>query len=942
MKFNLKINNIDYTENTVLPFSVQKTLDESLDMAFIKLNYLEKEEPFSPLDDVLITITDENNNQKEFSFFVSSDKTTEIIQFKKFNHEIALIEQTKWLERFVGITKTNTTPIIKDYSSAAQFIPIMLRTETGYDKQFTYAGKDITTEDIKTGPYNVLYKTPYTVGYLPVISYKLLMEDIFAYQEGTFIKLNILFNDNLIKTINSDTETTEISTQNKGKYELQYWFKETGTGNVEYLSITFGMVRSSTKITYSITDVVNDLLKTFECLSEDESSRFSFNEEQAKEYEKVESPDFSLKGSLWECLSEIGSFIHAIPRLHKGKIYFEKLGQNNLTEIDLSEYCSNTSIFNIEQFATAIDSTVDNIVNVDEKSQGSVVAPFVKGFKTVRTETGVVQLTTDNILIETREPIEEIISVECGYISNGTLVGDITPYIFESAEYNALSALGGDFPTSRAYALKYTQGQKNITGLNFKIPNAVSSFFSNPAILNIIARKLKIKVSSIKNENLLKLQFRVKYIPVISARVRQTKNNIDEITYVSNLDFNQYSNKINSFAYGENMKGTIAKLGNPEISKMYIFKNLSFIPQVGDLFNDDYYISVVKLEFYKEFYKCEIALSKNFNKLNEYVGIKSQKRFYEISEKQSFDRYIIREDFCLIGTQKNSDNKSLITENGITKFISQFLYFEDANNKVIDVAKCTGFSPLQDELETVLLPVNSLGIGNSIILNFHYDDNYSAGNTRIFKDNTELQYQTQYTDINGRIETLKIDFGVGHTGINNYESAIIEGNKLPKTDENTSNVGNNILVPETMTGPCFSTNNNKLVIRKDNRENIFFTYQLNFVTTDKSFVLGTGLTRKSTFVTSESRKCKIVILPNKLNKFERFVDLTTAIEVMDQIENYTINGNNASIGGFTATTNGEAWAVVTNDGELVIGQNLKIKNNDQIPSIEFTFTHKII
>lgn len=930
MNFKVLINGIDYTKYVPIPFDIQNALDESLDIGFIRLLYLEREKPFSPFDTILIEIKDNLENSQEFSFFIATDVVTEIISSNKFNHELSLIEQTKWLERFTGIVKTNTTSLYKDLKSAEQYIPIMLKNTAGnIEVPFSWLNEEKTTEVLDNSYHNpYYYVTPQTRTILALPGFDMLTEDLTgsAFPEEQFIKYEVLYKDKVIKT---GTNYSGISnfpiSNNKGKYEIRYYF--TMDNQTYYLSIVFGAVESEKPTQYTINNVINNLLLTFECLYEDETPRFQLNETQSVEFEKIEAPDFSLIGTLWECLSQIGNFLHAIPRLQNNVLYFDKLGTSKETPIDLSNYCSSSSRFDIEQFASAIDSTVDNIVNVDEKAQGSITAPFNNGFKTVRSETGVVQLTSDNILIETREPIEEIISVECGYISDNRYVGDITPYIFENAEYNALSATGGQFPTSRAYALKYTQGQKNITGLNFKLPNAVSEVFSRYSIINIIARKLQISPSSLANENILKLQFRVKYIPVISARMKQTKSNLEDIIHISNLDFNQSANKINSFAYGENMKGTIAKLGNPELTKVYLLNDLSKIPEVGNLFNDDYYISIVKTEFYKEFCKCEIALSKNFNRLNEYVGINSQKRFYEISEKQSVDRHIVFEDFCVIGDNYNGDNKSLINSEGIKKFVNQFLNTTSNNN--IDIVKCSGYSDVEHKLETVLLPVNSIGVGNSILFNFHYDDNYSAGNVRELRDNTELQYQVRYTDLLGRVDKLEIDFGVGNSQITNYSTAISEGNNFPIANDN-------------LITSYFSTNGNKLIIKKDNRENIYFTYQLNFITTDKSFVLGSSLTRKSIFVSTDTNKYKLYVLPNKLNKFERFVDISNATLISESFTGYTINGNTVSLPAFKSTINGKAWVIIDENNELVIGQNKNINENNEISAVNFTFTHKII
>lgn len=939
MNFKVLINNVDYTKYVPIPFDFQKALDESLDLGTIRLCYLDSGKPFSPLDTILIQISDEFGNQKEYSFFIATDVVTEIISSNKYNHDLSLIEQTKWLERFTGVVKTNTTILVKNLKEVQKHIPVMIKSAVdNYEQELSVLGEYKTTANLTVVPYADYLKSPYTEGILLVPSFKQFLTDMSLYSQGIFDRVELLYEDELYQTINSETSNPQINISDKnGKWEIQYWFNGTGTdgkAQKQCLSISMGAYYLPQEIKdYSITDVVNNLLITIESLYEDETPRFSFNAEQSEEFSTMVAPDFSLVGTLWEALSEIGSYIHAIPRLHNNIIYFDKLGSSKHTEVDLSNYCSNTQQFDIEQFATAIDSRVDNIVNVDNKNQGSIVAPFNSGFKTVRAETGTVQLTTDNIIIETREPIEEIVSVECGYLSDGeTLVGDITPYIFESAEYNALSSLGGEYPSSKGYALEYTQGQRNIKGLNFKLPNVISSVMSRFSIINIIARKLGVPAVNLANENIMNLQFRVKYIPIISTRVKQYKSNVEDIVYSSTLDFNQSANKINSVAYGENMKGTIAKLGNPEITKMYVFNDLSKMPEVGDLFDDDYYISLIKIEFYKEFYKCQIALSKNFNKLNEYVGIKSQKRFYEISERQSVDRYILFEDFCVIGRKATTDKKDMLTGKSMLKFIKQFTNAENEDTTTIDVVSAVGYSEIQNNLKKVVLPVNSLGIGNSLVFSFHYDDNFTAGNKRVSINNTELQYQVQYADIYGRIDKLDIAFGYGVSGIYDYGSAVNEGNILP------------IATEQLLEFDALFKNNNKIVIKKDNRENLYFTYQINFLTNDKSLVIGSALTRKSTFVSNELRDCKVYVLPNRINKFENIVDLTNAtlIGSIDTFSSIPDSHHCSFKLPFIADgITGKSWVIVSGN-ELILGQNKNIQGDEQIDEVYFTFTHKII
>ena len=100
---------------------------------------------------------------------------------------------------------------------------------------------------------------------------------------------------------------------------------------------------------------------------------------------------------------------------------------------------------------------------------------------------------------------------------------DITSYVFEASEYNSLlSSYDSAYPYSKAYGIMFTQGQKNITALNFKQEHPISSVFENYAIINILEEATGANLSALDDKYPL-LAFRVTYTPFYSARVAQTK-----------------------------------------------------------------------------------------------------------------------------------------------------------------------------------------------------------------------------------------------------------------------------------------------------------------------------------------------------------------------------------------------------------------------------------
>ena len=110
-KIKLYINGQDYSNHVPFPFKWQELLDEQLDEGSFSLLQVE-EKIFKPLTDVKVEIiNDYGMTMKEMDFLISNDKAEEIPSGSgKYNHEIYVIELTKWLEGFmcrsVGFTNS--------------------------------------------------------------------------------------------------------------------------------------------------------------------------------------------------------------------------------------------------------------------------------------------------------------------------------------------------------------------------------------------------------------------------------------------------------------------------------------------------------------------------------------------------------------------------------------------------------------------------------------------------------------------------------------------------------------------------------------------------------------------------------------------------------------------------------------------------------------------
>ena len=967
----LLIDNVDYSEYAVWTFQGQDTLNESLDLNYIELKGTDIENPFTPFLDVEIQFTDANET-KTINRLIESDTVTKIISNNTYNHNLLFIEETKWFERLF-VEKTIRQPLIHDYGelNTGMFVSAYsLReapgpvTEEHNESDNLTLFNSVLEVNQSYQIYNPMYLMYQIQEALDDIFYWIPWNaDLISKRTAT---LNIYNPNNQIelsitKEVNAGelpTDTFTFTPTMQGTYRFELTMPKqlyesggyyiTGSAMFDVSAI----IKAEPKDDYTIRDTINFLLDTCVTLRENEIPIFSLaepseytdvNDDYKKRVEKIlnaTSPEFTFnKMSLFEALKMIGDYAHFLPRLKNKKIYFDLLGRMDYADIDsLGEEYSSVSSQSSNDFCNALDSQVNNLTNMDDEKQGAVSTPDNLGFRTLRTETGTVQIREENIIIPTEDNIEKIISLELGYLSDGTYVGDITPFVYENDEYQTLSSYGNTYPTSKMFALKYTQGQPNITDLSFQRKNPVDGSFESIAIKNIIFKKLNKSINwwnSLFGDDIdtFKIQYRLVYVPSTDTKVTQFKANKDDIQdkplYIA---YNQSASKVSSNAYGENLKGTIAKLGNVEKTKMYILPTFDLIPKCGTLFDKDYYISVVKYEVYPNFIKCELGLSKNYNNKSAYVEINSQLEFFEYNRNIIIDRYVVYEEFCEVGTDNNdTDTNSMITNAGIDKFANSFV--DNYSSTAVSCVKAQGYDVDDNPLTEVVLPVISLGIGNSILLSYHYEDSVSAGNMAFDSGGTRYQNLVKYVDIYGELDSLKLQYGISTTQPTNYNDAVNRGDTIPYTD----NFGN----METY----FETGDNKIVLKKGVGEIPHITYQIHFVANNNNLVIGSGLTRKSTFTTSETHNYRLYLLTQPINKFETKIDLTNAtlLGTISTTKDYV--NKKVKIEDFTAPSgNYKAWAIVqtyNNTNDLIIGENIDISGGQTITMPTFKFKRSI-
>lgn len=711
---------------------------------------------------------------------------------------------------------------------------------------------------------------------------------------------------------------------------------------------------------WNIRTVIERVLDVAEPHLEGVEPRYKLNDRQAAEFEKIESPEFAFTNmTLKEILDQIGGYIHGIPRMeyegNKRVIYYDMLGGTKKAALSdpRYKYIAETRSQNIEDYATQLDSTVENFVNTIDSGEGAITEPWVGGWKSVRSEEAYARITDGNMVIETKYPIY---SVQKLMVINDGHAADITGYLFEGADYGRLSSYENIYPTSKAYAIYYEVGKKNIRGLSFKTKSIWDSAVVPYAIANIVktATGTSISGSRWNTEPTVgkypNLTFQITYTPIFTSRVLQQKPTIDPDAFKRTLSYGQAANLVETRYYGENLKGAIARMGNPEVSRTYCLADLTLVPNKGELWElegDEYYVSDTSVAVYAGAVYCVVGLSKDFNRLSQYVGINSEWRAYEVSERKAYDRDIAYADLAVIGDPIESDGNALITAKGIGDVAYSFVP-SFAERKQVNIAAVTGY--VNDKPQSVVsLPVISAAFGNSLSFSFGMEDNYSAGAQSVYGDNggdIKGYWQTDvpYGDYYGRLDT--VDFKLSISGDTSYEIRDNKGTptELPNGDFVMSDVPASI---ETAA---------KLVVRKDGRETLRFNYSIQFVSTWKNLIIGSGLTKNNVLVTAKYLNgCALYVMREKIGKigkigrFDTHIDKSGASEIFRYTQRLgNINGitirpayNQIEFAPLVSSVSGDAWAIVdTKTGEIFMARNEPVKAGVAINLPTITFTHE--
>lgn len=849
---DIRIGGLDYSKYFTFPFVIQDTGTEQLDSAVVELRGLPTDDKFPPFTPVVLC-------GGRYSYVIADDTVTEIFGRSLWNHQLTLIDETKTLERILMEGKSFTQPLIKEVG------------EPKRAKAYKILNKEMLSSE-----YDTNYETPIkmqgdtVLNILPasdlVSSGAITIQNLNSV-EVTYSKAEVDIQGEFERVFFSDTlkinESAQIECTRPGVYTIRYILDIPSVGAIgkETVIVPISLYsESDIPPTYSIYDVMSITLETAEPIFKGEAPRYRLllTPEQETRFKSMDAPEMHFPNgrSLYENLKEIGDYIHALPKAKtdiNGNrfVYWKELGSAERADLSKGAIYGASGFYNAADYASAVEANFANLINASDESEGSVTDPYSDGYITLRSNS--YRIKEEDSYIPTNFPIGTKIKQVTVRIhdDNGMVQkeADITPAVFEKNEYDLLSGFSGAYPFSKTHALYYTTGQKNIEGLWYRPeddPVDILNLLNNYAITNVINHFCGTNYTQEKGNKLdfTKLSFQVTYIPIINGRARQerTESTVERVI----LAHNQSANQLSARAFGENLRGKVAMLGNSTDAKMYIFPYLDDIPKAGTMYDRKEFISLVTTRVFPDYCLSRIDFSTNYNNQGAFVQMKTGIRQYEIPAGQ--DRCTLLEEFCVIGKDEHVPRElGMLCQSVMCDMTLKAFYF--TNLEASDITSAY-INTLDDEgigiAGSISLPAYSTSLGASVYFGFSFEDNFSAGKKSI-DIGKDLARGTEYVEYGSQFysKAKYLDFSFTRGYVPTNATPLDVANSLPIISG----------VADTIEGeaPYISTEDyttgafKPLVWNKDSADIGNVAYQLHFVSND-GYIIGSELARMMPYI----------------------------------------------------------------------------------------------
>lgn len=717
----------------------------------------------------------------------------------------------------------------------------------------------------------------------------------------------------------------------------------------------------------SMYDYFNTLLAVNPLRTANETQAITIDTSLTAYLQSIEAREFTTNhNTLFEALVEGAQYIHAYPRMTDFKtLSFDFFGEvENFLQNDDS-YFTWAKAQNPNEYCTDLEVQASNVLDT-EKSMWYPSVPGVNLGVTVRSET--VDLTTSTMELILPFGIYEVKQIKVWGFKL-SLDGSDTPNkvyldcstedkaftlpadrILEAEAYQALSNYT-DSNDSQSAHLYYSRFDNKIQGFGqqgYGVTGVAGLVYPH-AWANVIFREYNpsgpTTSESAFTVQFYQLQYKIEYVPVSNPRLRQVYSGSDRPQIATSFD-NQSQNVVDIKALGENLKGKVARFGNKTIEKSSVYTNVNDIPTIGSaqVVNGDLYIlETQNEEFYNTFYKVTNVFTKDFSRLSAYIGLNQRRREFELPSDMVVERKLYRpEYFCAGLSPFTTTNPSISYNNAALLLRNAFKSLHPTwttSGNLCTSSFVVNFDSRGDTIAAFLLPTSAKRTGNSLLFEFGFPGNLSAGKQIEGQWNGEksASLNIPYCDEDGEIATMQVQIAV------NVQSALNGGVRLnPDTlpywtsADQASNTA-------ARYGFAQFPKSKAWVVKKDARNSLACNYQLHYIGLD-GLVIGEGLIKYAALINENApSSLGLFLFSTPLNKLQN--DYIDTSKVVEQVATYsfTFDSTNTDYNkynlSFTPSENALAWGILTDKAELLIGGNTTLTAGQQFSaSIYFAAT----
>jgi len=507
------------------------------------------------------------------------------------------------------------------------------------------------------------------------------------------------------------------------------------------------------------------------------------------------------KKNLREVLIELFKVVNAIPRLYydSGWILTGDFINQRQLEIEIGDgdidYIQEASGENFAQSAEIFhENTIPDKENV-------IYEGSITDYITFRNND--VILGESDLRLVLSQYVSEMTNLYMIIKKDDTTITkvNLNKYLYEKKVYDSLD-MENYSDEKKSLAIYWTYKSNEIAGFS----ETFGAIFQQMAIERILidlGEDLFWETLDFTSQQIYDLIFQVEYVPYIETmRSIQYRENFEPYALSPDL-FDEYSGLIINqgerlnelFDLTENVYGQIQRLGVDTVSiskKHYLF---SEVYNYGDYTTDGYIVTKVEIIPYTTYLIARYELSKNWNRIAQFIQIDKEFRPYEVSlTKSAFTLkrdILINVGFVEISNKKTynvgTSNYSTIT----SIFMNTFKEGTYLSSNISVLKLRTNYS-----INSLAKPAASLAEKNMLKWKVDFADTKLAGKQVAIDDSSlisvlsgrRIQKGVYYTNEYGELETLRIYMQNGIYDINALDIAEnslakIVADNLPEVNE---------------------------------------------------------------------------------------------------------------------------------------------------------------